>query len=234
VLTACPVPGKAKSEQLIDAFIAGAPREAEGAVFFGIKEGNVSAWERVLRRGAPFWFIDNAYFDRARGVQFRVVRNGIQHSGIGETDGKRLAALGYQAQPEIDARDGYVLVVHQSPVYMRLTAQAPRWIETVLKHYARREIRHRAWSPDKPEIAKTLHADLSGAALLVTHSSCAAVEAALAGVPVLVSKVSCCHTLGFVLPSPSERMRWAGVLADNQFSRAELKDGTAWRMLHRG
>ncbi len=233
MLTGHPVPEKQKSVDLVSAFIAGAPRDAEGAVFYGVRDSNLAEWQRVRRAGEPFYYIDNSYFDRARGKQFRVTRNAMQHTGAGETNGKRLAALGYQAQParQHDS-DAFVLAIEQSPLFMRHIAVAPQWLDTVLRHYRKRPIKVRAWSPDKPEAMTTLHADLARTAVVVTHSSAAAVEAAMAGVQVLVSKASACHTLGVVLPAPAEVQRWAGVLADNQWSRAELRDGTAWRAMN--
>ena len=43
-LTAFPVPGKEKSRRLCEAFVRGAPKDAEGVVFAGVKDGNVLSW----------------------------------------------------------------------------------------------------------------------------------------------------------------------------------------------
>ena len=46
-LTLYPVPGKEKSKLICNAFAAGAPRHATGAVFFGT-EGVMQAFRRIL------------------------------------------------------------------------------------------------------------------------------------------------------------------------------------------
>lgn len=239
-LIAHPVPGKAKSAELCQAFIEGAPPGAEGHVFYGVKEGNRHAWQQVQRSGEPFYWIDGSYFDRTRGQRFRVTLNRQQHTGQGDSDGQRFRELrikvfdeGYPAPP------GWVVAVPQSPVFMLLTARDPGWLERELEPLraaAKRggaPIRLRPWTSDKPAAITTLHADLARARLLVTHSSAAAVEAVLAGVHVKVSPMSAAYGLGPALPSAPERQAWASVLADNEFTREELRSGHAWARVNR-
>jgi hypothetical protein len=229
-----PIPGKAKSYELINAFIAGAPREAEGHVFYGVKDENAEAWHAVLRKREPFWFLDNAYFDRARGTHYRITKNGLQHTGQGQSDGQRFKALGVSVREErYPSPPGWVVVVPQSAVFMRHTVNARGWVEAALERFGPDTIfRVRPWSSNKPEAATTLQSDLARASHLVTHSSAAAVEAVLAGVQVVVSPLSCAHSLGTALPSGPERKAWAEVLADNQFLKEEMRSGLAWRMLN--
>lgn len=228
-----PIPEKRKSIDLIDAFIAGAPRDAVGHVFYGVKEANLDAWQRVLSAREPYYFIDNSYFDIVRSVQFRVTRNAVQHTGNGATDGKRFAALGVLVQKAREpGPEDYVLGIEQSDVFMRLTAQNPAWLRIVLTHFQRFPIKVKPWHWDKPEAMRSLRRDLEGALLVVTHSSAAAVEAQLAGIPTTVSRMSACHSLGLTVAGVQERTRWAGVLADNQFTREELRNGYAWQALH--
>lgn len=231
MLTACPVPGKEKSRRLCEAFVAGAPRDAKGLVFYGVTEGNVSQWRARGSQGLPWYYIDNSYFDATRGDYFRVTRNKIQHDGIGQTDGRRFAAIGAKVLPARDA-GSYALAVEQSDVFMRLIAGRPAWLQTRLGLGGDLPVRVRRWNRDKPLAMTSLHTDLADAAWVVTHSSAAAVEAALAGIDVIVSKASAAYTLGRTLPSVEERTRWAGVLADNQFTVNELIDGTAWRAVN--
>lgn len=238
-LTAHPVPGKAKSVELCQAFIAGAPPSAEGHVFYGVKEGNRHAWQRVLRTREPYYFIDGSYFDRTRGQRFRVTRNRQQHTGTGESDGKRFLALGLKVREEVYPHPpGWVLAIPQSPVFMLLTARDPQWLDRELdpmRLYAKAggpPVRLRPWTNDKPAAMSTLHSDLARASLLVTHSSAAAVEAVLAGVSVKVSPMSAAYSLGTVLPSGPERQAWASVLADNEFTREELRSGHAWAVVN--
>jgi hypothetical protein len=76
---------------------------------------------------------------------------------------------------------------------------------------------------------------------LVTFNSIAATEALLLGKPAFTlgpnAAHSLCHTdLSFIetpyIPTVEELVGWAAHLAYCQFTEAEMKDGTAWRILN--
>lgn len=233
-LAACPVPGKAKSRMLCEAFIEGAPKSAKGAVFFGVKAGNYTEWLRARASGEDWYFMDNSHFDGAsRGTQFRVTKNALQHSGYGESDGRRFARLDIEVKPWRVCPQGHILVVEQSSDHMAYVLDRrqreffARGMQDLQR--LRSPIRLRPWSSDKPGLQKTLAQDLVGCRFLFTHTSAAAVMAALAGVTVVCAP-ECVAFAAY--PGMSARLQWAGVLADNQFSIDELKDGTAWRTLN--
>lgn len=235
VLKLHPVPGKTKSKMLCEAFAAGAPRDAVGNVFYGVKAGNSAAWQQALFRaekfGEPFFVIDNSYFDPTRGTQFRVTRNGLQHTGLGETDGTRFSAVGLPIVPWRNwYRGGHVLVVEQSEDHMVRMVGEPHWLRDNVERLAERGLKPfkwRRWTADKPNAQMTLAEDLAGAQVVLTHTSAAAVMAVLAGVPACCSPK--CAAFGMTNIPDETRRRWAGVLADNQFTIDELKDGTAWK-----
>src|SRR5574341_982105 len=179
-----PVTGKQKSWDLCNAFLAGAPKNAPDAhVFYGVDDSNIAEWRRVQREQLPFFYIDNSYFDCVRGRQFRITKNGIQHDGLGDTDGQRFKALGVTVKPQRDAPGGHIVACHQSDAFMEHIARDPTWLHNVLKHIGPSvPIRHRRWQSDKMKLQSTLLADLQGASELVTHSSAAAVTAVLEGV----------------------------------------------------
>lgn len=243
MLTAIPVAGKAKSRDICDAFIAGAPRTAKGFVTYGVNDTNHAEFLAAKATGLPIWQIDNSYFDKARGLFFRVTKNRLQHTGLGETDGKRFARLGIEVKPFVHFSHGPVIVVEQSDSFMRIHAgEAPRptnrptrgagsgiWLHAQMaEHVLGRKVKFRAWHNDKIKQGLGLAVDLQGASLLITHSSAAAVEALRNGVPVVVSPLSCCYG-----HRPADRERLFGVLADNQFTLNEMKDGTAWAALNK-
>jgi len=245
-LKACPVIGKQKSVMLCEAFIQGAKAsmstqswlEFRGFVFYGVKENNQASWHNALilaaERNVPFYVIDNSYFDRTRGTHFRVTRCALQHKGDGATDGKRFAAIGTPIRPWRDwDMPGEVLVVQQSEDHLVRMCGEPNWLPTRIAQTAEKHIGPvviRAWSANKPKLMESFTEALARARLVLTHSSAAAVEAILYGVPVACSVK--CAAFGMTYESDEERLRWAGVLADNQFTLEELKDGTAWRKLH--
>ena len=236
-LIAHPFALKEKSRNLCNAFLAGAPEDAYGHVFFGVNETNFDAWRRVLLRKEPYWYIDNSYFDSVRGQQFRITRNAIQlpNALIHQSDGKRFEALGLEIKPWQPKPDGWWLVIEQSPAFMERIAGDKRWLEkTAAGLDPSRRIKVRRWKSDKPALQSTLVDDLAQAWMLITHSSAAAVTAALAGVPAEVSNMSALYAMVCsTVPAVDQRRHYMNVLADNQFTTQEMEDGTAWRMLNR-
>lgn len=237
MLTAHPVALKEKSRNLCNAFLAGAPKDAYGHVFFGVNETNWDAWRRVLLRKEPYWYIDNSYFDSVRGQQFRITRNAIQvcDALARSSNGKRFEALGLEIKPWQPKEDGWWLVIEQSPNFMQRVANDKRWLEKFAAGLdASRRVKVRRWKSDKPALQSTLPEDLKGAWALITHSSAAAVTAVLAGVPARVSRMSALTNMVCSVNSPlDQRRHYMNVLADNQFTTQEMEDGTAWRMLNR-
>ena len=223
MITPYPTPGKHKSQVLCEAFVFGAPKAAQGAVFYGITDANYADWQRVRRAGIDYWFIDNSYFDVVRGRQFRITKNRVQHSGIGTSDGARFEALGLSIKPMRDNPQGWTLIVEQSDLFMRLTAKEPNWTANTV-HGAQGTICLRKWDRNKLVAQKTLAEDIAQAKLTVTHSSAAAVESLLAGCHVQVSAMSACHAYS----QGQSRADLMHVLADNQFTLDEIKSGFAW------
>lgn len=235
MLTACPVPEKAKSRDLVAAFIRGAPRSARGWVFYGVKASNAADLTAALRSPDPVYYIDNAYFDATRGKRFRVTKNRIQVPARElDSDGRRFDALGLAIQPWRCVPDGYWLAVHQSKDHENIAPGHARWLTEAIESLgAHRRVVHRQWHANKIAQVCSLPAFLEDAYGVVTHTSAAAVTAVLAGVPCIVSEQ---HALARMVCSPDpaidQRRRFLGVLADHEFTLDELQDGTAWRRLN--
>lgn len=217
-----PVPGKKKSEHICQVIADSAPASVNGHVFYGVKEGNFDAWKRVLASGEDYFIADNSYFDRARGVQYRVTKNRFQHTGQGATTGERFRALGYTVKPQRARPLHRWLLVEQSPVHMRYVAQDESWLARQWADLNGRGVRTRRWSADKPRLSTTLHEDLAWADVLVTHSSAAAVEAVIEGLPTVTSPMSAVYHM-------VHRETFLGVLADNQWTLGEITEGAIWR-----
>lgn len=198
--------------------------------FYGVRP----AW-RHLWRPAVDVYADNSYFDASRERRFRVTVGRVQHDGRGDSDGQRFRGLGLEVAPwRRTGRD--VLVCLQSDEFMATVADAPGWRTKALRRIAEvtdRPIVLRAKGDPTP-----LAAALRDAWIVVTWSSAAAVQALLAGVPVCVSAQSCAarfSTPVTELETPrllDGREVWAAVLADNEWSLDEMRDGTCWRALN--
>ena len=193
---------------------------------------------------------------------FRITKNAVQHTGTGEFQipeaqaYKRFKGLGLEIKPW-RKRGNHVLVCPP----MRLSGavwgyDADAWLaqtlETLRKH-TDRELRVRAkmsWNDNKskntasyegrPKTAlKTMAEDLDGAWALVSYNSNAATEALLAGIPIFNSIGGGAYALGTPDLSKIEeprldgdRHRWAAMLACNQWTLEEMRNGTAWKMLN--
>jgi len=242
-LTLYPVPGKAKSKLICNAFAAGAPRHATGAVFFGT-EGVMQAFQRAKQ--GTFWYIDNAYTDPQRQLYFRVAKNALQVDPTGKTStGERFAKLGITVKDWRHKPDGKIIVIPQSDDFMKSTlGRKGDWLrETVEKlnawGYGPR-VRVRPWLRDKKTAYVELHKDLDDAALVVTWSSASAITALYEGIPA-ISESGAAHALTGpltservaqpLMPSIVERTHFLEILADNQFTLEEFKNGVAWRWL---
>jgi hypothetical protein len=246
-LTLYPVPGKAKSDMICRAFAAGAPRNADGAVFFGT-EGQMSAFKRAKAGGRPWFYVDNSYFDKHRGIYFRVTKNALQVDPRGKTsDGSRFAKLGVEIKPWRRGDAGVILLCPQSDDFMKSTLGFKfDWTGNVLERLSKMAgfprsahgVKIRKWNRDKAEANATLFNLLPDVRLLISHSSSASITAMLEGVPT-ISEAGAAHALTGPLtegslgspPRPEGRLEFARVLADNQFTLDEFRNGTAWKWL---
>jgi len=250
-LTLYPVPGKEKSKLICNAFAAGAPKHATGAVFFGT-EGQMQNFRRAQQ--GTWWYIDNSYFDKHRGIYFRVTKNALQVDPRGKTStGERFAELGIDIKPWRPNPDGYILVCPQSDDFMKSTlGRGPSYDWTretlaqleVLQRQAGTSIpvKVRPWNRDKKAAAVTLESLLPDVRLLISHSSSASITAMIEGVPSLsIGETAAAYHLTGPLtveslrspPMPEGRLQFFQVLADNQATLEEFRNGKVWRWLEK-
>lgn len=201
-----------------------AARELEPgpAAFYGVRAPWLHLWEQAKREGRDWYWLDNSYFDCVRERQFRVTRNALQHTGLGASDGKRFAALGLPIKP-MRADGENIVICPASDEFMAVVAKDPAWLDRISKRCRAKYGAERVIVRRKQD-KRPLLDDLAGCRLLVTWGSAAAVTALLEGVHVLCAP-ECCAT------HAGNRAKWAAVLADNQWSLDEFRDGTAWRAL---
>lgn len=193
---------------------------------------------RAIAEGRTWYYGDHAYFARFRF--FRVTRNAYQHDGRGETTGIRFNRIGIEIEPWRKGRD--ILVCPPDRAYAsRNGFDAETWKRETLDKLRRHtdrpiRFRNRVGAERNPV---TLRMDLENCHALVTHHSNSAVEALCIGVPVFVTGICAARSMAEADLSkietphyPDDRRRWAGVLADNQWTLTEMKQGKAWRHLN--
>lgn len=212
------------------------------ACFYGVNADTLHQLQQAQRSRQPWYYIDHAYF--GRGDYYRVTKNAVQHSGTGDSTGERWQRLGIEIQPW---RTGgtHILVCPQSKWwhewFMGDTPEA--WADRIvaeLRQYTDRPIvvRH------KPVIAtgviggavaeakRQLDEALTDCWAVVVHQSGVGIQAALAGVPVFATGAGAVSPMALSDLSqiespirPEGRHEWASVLADNQWSQAEIRGG---------
>ena len=239
---------KKKSLDICEAFAQGCggvvesvhePNLKDGDCFFyGVRPDWLHLWGQAKREKRTIYYADNSYYDCVREKQFRVTRNGLQCDGMraiwNDEGAKRFEALGVKIQDW--RRDGsHIVIAPQSEEFTRVVAgYAGNWLDdavAAIRRHTDRPLRIRKKGESRPLVA-----DLDGAWCLVTHMSCAAVEALLAGVPVFVTGRSAAQIMGLSDLSmietpeyPDRRQEFFELLAANQWSMDELRSGVTWR-----
>ena len=244
-IVAWPVPGKVKAINFCNDFIKGAPKNAEGNIFFGVTHGNVAPYLRAKALGRTWWYGDNSYFDKHRGTYFRVTKNALQCRGDEPSDGTRFRALGVEIKPWRETLGDTLLVCEQNDNFMAAAVgYKGNWRRNTLAALAAMKlpykIRVRPWNPDKHQNAVTLLQELPTLRAVITHSSGAAITALLEGVPAISESGAASRLTGPLTREnimswqrPTNREQFAWALADNMWTLDEIRKGAAWRHLNK-
>jgi hypothetical protein len=199
--------------------------------------------------GRDFYYIDTGYFGNAKKKTFhRVTRNDVQNFGpIIDRPRDRLGATGFQ--PRKFYRGSKILLAPPSQKLLNLyNIDLEQWLDNVLKELAGKTDREvvvrrkpgRTARTSDDSMAHALEQDIH---CLVTFSSIAAGEALLNGKPAITlgpnaAAALCSQTLDAIndpyVPTLDEVERWAAHIAYCQFTEAEMRNGTAWRILQGG
>lgn len=242
-IAAHPVPGKMKAVLICKAFIDGAPKDANGDVFFGVNHGNIAPYLRAKALGRDWFYIDNAYLDKHRGTYFRVTKNALQCRGDEPSDGTRFHALGVEIKPWRETLGDTLLLCEQNDNFMAAAVgYKGNWRRNTLAKLAAMKlpykIRVRPWNPDKKQNAVTLLHELPTLRAVITHSSGAAITALLEGVPAISESGAASRLTGPLTREnimswqrPTNREQFAWALADNMWTLDEIRSGKAWEAL---
>lgn len=214
-------------------------------VFRGItKNKHMKACEAT---GRDYYYIDTGYFGNVRKKFYhRITKNAMQNLGpIVERPFDRLEATGWRRRKFRPGRN--ILVCPPSAKAMSCFGlDLDQWMEETIagiKKFSDRPIVIRLKGSRRDRTANdTMEMALSqDVHCLVTYNSIAATEALLLGKPAITlgpnaAQPLCKRSLAYVespyVPPTDELEAWAAHLAYAQFSEAEMKDGTAWRILN--
>lgn len=244
MITCYAQPGKPKSRQVLEAFAAGCGGvmastdalvlSAPGDVaFYGVRPSWVRLWQQARAEGRTIYYLDNAFFDDVRETHFRVGRNVVQQH---EFPPGRYPLF---TRPILPWREGgeHVVLCPQSDEFMTtvetFTEQWSAWVSRRLRMYTTRPLRLR-----KKYEARPLAEDLRGAWACVVHTSAAANEALIVGVPTFTTGLCAASSMSRNDLSliehplyPDGRAAWAAAVAAHQWTLEELAQGKCWERL---
>ena len=204
--------------------------------------------EACRARGRDFYYIDTGYFgNTAKGKLYhRITRNDVQYFGpVVDRPSDRLALTGIGFR-KFRPGTNILLAPPSQKLLMMYDIDLETWLNTTIeeiKNHTDRPIvirkkqsRTVRMTEDTMEmaLAQDVHC-------LVTFSSIAAGEALLLGKPAITlgpnaAAPLCSQHISEIenpkIPTLDEVKTWAANLAYNQFTEAEMRDGTAWRILN--
>lgn len=189
----------------------------------------------AMEKGVPFRFVDNGYHLPARGQAtgyYALTWGSLWPMLLDDPDLTRLPVKMKPWRQPSKNPAGTILVCLPGPGVGKMFGwNMGIWAEQVvaeIRKHSDREIVIRGKNAPTP-----LAADMERAAVMVAHSSKAAVEAVLAGLPAIVEPMSpaapvCGTDLSLIEtpPMPSRRAWWASLMCQ-QFTLDELRSGAA-------
>ena len=197
-----------------------------------------------------FYAIDSGYLgnERTKGkVYHRITKNALQHLGpIAERPNDRLSKIAYKYLKFTPGRK--ILICPPSDKVMKFWGQPSpeEWTENVvkeLKKYTDRPVEIRLKPKRNERIAdgNIIHALQNDVHCVVTYNSIAATEALLNGKPAIALGPNAasvlCNTQLSEVENPNTFDKetiegYAAHLSYCQFTKLEMQNGTAWRILN--
>lgn len=195
-----------------------------------------------------FYYIDTGYFGNGKKKNFhRITRNAVQNFGpVRERPADRFDRTGVSLK-KVRAEGSKILLAPPSQKLLNLyNIDLETWLNQTLAEivaHTDREVvvrrkQGRSTRINDDTIEMALSQDVY---CLITYSSIAAGEAILFGKPAItlgpnaaaaVCSTSIAEIETIKRPSLDEIAAWARHLAYCQFTEAEMRDGTAWRILN--
>lgn len=216
------------------------PNDGEPFICYGQRWLVETVVPEALKSGRPFWQIDNGFWFPGRGSTkgyYRISYRGLSSVMMKDADRRRFITKQPTFRPW--RKTGrHVLFAHPGLYYGRCVGlDMTTWINETrerLKAATSREIIEREKCCRRP-----LQRDLQGCWALVTHSSNVAIDALAAGIPVFVAPTSPAAPVGNLSLEDLENPQmpyldaWWSSLRCQQFTVAEMANGTAYRLLDR-
>lgn len=241
----CITPERAPKTQMIQKAVAGsfpgsriingaAPKGAPFVVWGHLWLG-MEVVPPALKAGTPFYFIDNGYLKPANGTAvgyYALTYRSFSPMLLDEPDLLRLSVDMKEWRDPAQNPDGIILVCVPGSGFGKMFGwNGLTWADEIvdkLKKLTDRKIVVRSKAAAHP-----LSEDLKRAAVVITHSSKATIEAIIQGIPCIVEPLSSCAPVcstdlsEIESPRMPDRAQWWASLMCQQFTLDELKKGFA-------
>jgi hypothetical protein len=194
--------------------------------------------EEFKRDGAKFWYLDSSYLQGARQSYLRVERGRFwPEITPGAHTIERASKMGIQLVPWRKGGSHVLICLHGEKFGKPWGIDIVQWNAGIVGRVRAMTDRPIIVRPKLMEYPVPLAAQLRHAWCVVTHSSTAAVQAVLAGVPVFceptcaAASVGCTDLSLIETPVRPDREPWLAELAWQQWSHIEMRSGWAWAYL---
>lgn len=211
------------------------PDDENPFVIWGHLFTSIEAVPKARAQGRDFWFVDNGWFEPARGHNrgyYRLTFKGFDPVQLPNPDMKRnpIRMLPWQKK----AAKGHIVLAQPgagfgAPFGFDLKRWTNETIDKLCQHTDRNILIREKGAP------RSLYSDMDGAHALVTHSSAVGVDAVVHGIPVFVHPGSAAAPMGCddlsMIESPvfpEWRDEWWASLMCQQFTNPEMASGLAF------
>lgn len=208
-------------------------RVYEGGGWIGF--GSPKNWDdlqKAISSGQDWYYGDHGYFER--GQYYRITHRAYQHTGEGTPDLRRARKVFARCEPWRTGGREVIVCAQSQNHYDRFGVSS--WLEDTLAQL-------RAHT-DRPIVVRykrdivPLSSAMRTAWCVVGHTTNSAVDAIMYGVPSIVTHQCAASLMARSSLADIERplyaagrLEWAGVLAANQWTMAEIASGIAWKQL---
>lgn len=203
--------------------------------------GSIDGWnllQQAIKEGRNWYYGDKAYFGRNK--YYRITKNAYQSDCKGRVDSKRWEKLKISVNRW--KTGSKILICQQSEAFYELHGHnRAQWVTNTineLRKYTDRpiEVRSKVYGDSTEALFRQSLIDVHA---VIVYSSVSGAQAAIHGTPCFATEK--CASLAFGTSDlskienpvkPDNRYEMACVLANNQWTLDEIRNGTAWRDLN--
>lgn len=216
------------------------PDDGSPLVIYGQGWGSEHLLARAKRDDLDYLHVDNGYWKPGRGRPdgyYRLCWRGFYPRFLADAKADRFEKLKVILRPWRTTGKHVLLGLPGEEYGQGLGWNMREWIEEVKRELPKRTDRPIVIRPRVTDAPLEDH--LKDCWAVVTHSSNIAVDAVTAGIPAIVAEDSPASPVADTSwddvenPKMPDRRQWMSSLADQQFTVAEMSDGTAYRYMTR-